>query len=112
MIISRELGSANIDIFALSEVRRESTGNVIEKGHTIYWSGGVTKEADVGFAISNRLINNTTIDLLPVSDRIMVLRLTSGDFLKIVCVYGPTMQRPDNEKELFYESLNQVINST
>ena len=53
-IISRELVSSNIDICALSEVRRERTGNIIEKDHTIYWSGGDTKEADVGFAISNK----------------------------------------------------------
>ena len=59
-IISRELESENIDICALSEVRRERTGNIIEKYHTIYWSGGDTKEAGVGFAISNRLIKNIT----------------------------------------------------
>ena len=112
-IISNELESANIDICALSEVRRERTGNVIEKYHTIYWSGGETKEAGVGFAISNRLVTTITPILLPISDSIMVLRLqlASGDFLKIVSVYGPTMQRTDNEKEHFYESLNQVVNS-
>ena len=42
---------------------------------------------------------------------VLRLQLTSGDFLTIVSVYGPTMQCPDNEKEHFYESLNQVVNS-
>ena len=40
----------------------------------------------------------------------MVLRLhlKSGEFLKLVSVYGPTMQRSDEEKEHFYGSLNAV----
>ena len=42
---------------------------------------------------------------------VLRLQLTPGVFLKIVSVYGPTMQRPDNKKEHFYESLNQVVNS-
>ena len=88
-IISRELATANIDICALSEVRREGTGNIVERDHTIHWSG-----AGVGFAVSNRL-SNVTLELKPVSERIMVLRLhlKSGKFLKLVSVYGPTMQR-------------------
>lgn len=111
-IISKELETARIDICALSEVRRERTGNIVEKDYTIYWSGGNKKEAGVGFAISNRL-SNVTLDLLPVSDRIMVLRLQlkSGEFLKLVSVYGPTMQRSNEEKEHFYESLNTVVNA-
>ena len=50
---------ANIDICALSEVRREGTGNIVERDHTIHWSGGNKKCADVGFAVSNRLSNVT-----------------------------------------------------
>ena len=112
-IISKELKSANIDICALSEVRRESTGNVVEKDYTIYWSGGTKKEAGVGFAISN-VLSNVTLNITPISDRIMCLRLelTSGEYLKLVSVYGPTMQRPQEEKELFYSQLNSVVNST
>ena len=114
VIISRELEAANIDIGVLSEVRRERTGNIIEKDHTIYWSGRDTKEAGVGFAISNRLINTATLDLQPVSDRVMVLRLQliSGDFLKIVTVYGPTMQRSDTEKEHFYNPVTKLSTPT
>ena len=75
-------------------VRREGTGNIVERNHTIHWSGGNKKEAGVGFAVSNRL-SNVTLDLKPVSERIMVLRLQlqSGEFLKLMSVYGPTMQR-------------------
>ena len=105
--------SANIDICALSEVRREATGNVVEKNYTIYWSDGTKKVAGVDFAISNSL-SNVTFGLTLVSDRVMCLRLelTSGEYLKLVSVYGPTMQRPQEEKELFYSQLNTIVDST
>ena len=81
---------------------REGTGNIVENDYTIYWSGGARKEAGVGFAISNSL-SNVTLDLKPISDRLMCLRLqlTSGEYLKLVSVSGPNMQRSQEEKELF-----------
>ena len=74
-IIFKELDKYNIDICALSEVRRPGSGNVIERSHTIFWSGGEKKEAGVGFAISNNLLTNTDLNPISVSDRMMYLRL-------------------------------------
>ena len=48
-LICRELEHANIDICALSEVRRPGTGNIVERSHTIFWSGGSERTAGVGF---------------------------------------------------------------
>ena len=53
-IICRALEEADVDICALSEVRRPGTGNIKERSHTIYWSGGEDKTAGVGFAVSNK----------------------------------------------------------
>eukprot|EP00111_Clytia_hemisphaerica_P006136 TCONS_00017772-protein len=98
-IISHELHNARIDICAFSEVRREGTGNLTEKEYSFYWSGGASKEAGVGFAISNSL-SNVHLD---ISDRLVTLRiqLKSGVHLKLVSVYAPTIQRSQEEKELF-----------
>ena len=111
-IITRELAKANIDICALSEVRREGQGNLVERDYTIYWSGGTKKEAGVGFAISNKL-SSFEMTTVPINDRLMVLRtrLNSGKYLKLVSVYAPTMQRTQEEKELFYQSLTDVLRS-
>ena len=35
---------------------------------------------------------------------VLRLQLKSGEFLKLMSVYGPTMQRSDEEKEHFYGS--------
>ena len=66
-IICRELERAEIDICALTEVRRPNSGNIVEKSHTIFWSGGQDKNAGVGFAVSNKLENITP---QPINDQL------------------------------------------
>ena len=109
-IICRALEEADVDICALSEVRRPGTGNVKERSHTIYWSGGKDKTAGVGFAVSNKFSH---INPVPISDRIMTARveLKNNVHLTLISVYGPTMQRPELEKEQFYEQLGECITS-
>ena len=105
-IICRELEKAQIDIFALSEVRRPGSGNVIERSHTIFWSGGEKKEAGVGFAINYKLVAQG-MNPNPINDRLMTLRiqLRSGVHRTLISAYAPTMQRTQEEKEQFYEKL-------
>lgn len=67
-IICKELEKAGIHICALSEVRRPQLGNIKEKSHTIFWSGGEYRMAGVGFAISNKY---DQIIPVPVNDRLM-----------------------------------------
>ena len=106
-IICKELDKAAIDICALSEVRRPGTGNLVEKSHTIFWSGSDKREAGVGFAIRNDLLNHSDLNPIPINDRISTLRvmLKDDDYLTLISLYGPTMQRTQEEKEQFYEKL-------
>jgi len=46
---------------------------MIEKSHTIFWSGNDKKEAGVGFAINNNLLNQSDLNPNPISDRISTL---------------------------------------
>ena len=107
-IICRELERAVIEICALTEVRRPKSGNIVEKSHTIFWSGGQDKNACVGFAVSNKLENITP---QPINDRLITCRidLQNGNFLTLVSAYTPTMQRTVEEKELFYENLGECM---
>ena len=109
-IICRELEKAHIDICALSEVRRENVGNVIERSHTIFWSGGENREAGVGFAVNNKLVVQG-MNPNPINERLMTLRiqLRSGAHLMLISAYAPTMQRSQEEKEEFYEKLGDCL---
>ena len=109
-IICRELENANIDICALSEVRRPGTGNIVEWSHTIFWSGSEEKAAGVGFAISNKLAAQG-INPVPINNRLMTvqIQLRNGERLTLISVYAPTMQITQEEKESFYEKLGSCI---
>ena len=74
-IICKELEKASIYICTLSEVRRPGTGNLVEKSHTIFWSGSDKKEAGVGFANRNELLNQYDLNPTPRNDRISTLRI-------------------------------------
>ena len=107
-IICRELEKADIDICALSEVRRPGSGNIKERSHTIFWSGGEDRTAGVSFAISNKLAH---INPVPVNNRLMTVRVPLNDntYFTLISVYAPTMQRSAVEKEGFYEKLSECI---
>ena len=106
-LICRELEKASIDICALSEVRRPGTRNIGERSHTIFWSGGEERTAGIGFAVSN-LLATQGISPTPISDRLMSMRiqLKGGDNLTFISVYPPAIQRPQEEKEQFYECVS------
>ena len=112
-IICRELENANNDICAVSEVRRTGSGNIIERSHTIFWSGNEEKTAGVCFAISNKLAAQG-INPVPINDRLMTvqIQLRKGERLTLISVYTPTIQRTQEEKENFYEKLGNCVAAT
>ena len=89
-IICRELEKVEVDICALGEVRDLESGNVIERSHTIFWSGNEKKEAGVCFAIDNEILPQGRMNPIPINDRLMTLRLqlASGSHLTFISVYG------------------------
>ena len=111
-IICRELGKTCIDICALSEVRRRGIGNIVERSHTIFWSGGETKEAGVGFAINNKLVPHMA-NPIPINNRLMTLHIETQQWFSFNAnqVYGPTMQRTQEEKVIFYDQLSDCLDN-
>ena len=65
----------------------------------------------MGFAIRNELISKYDLNPNPINDRVSTLRimLKENDYLTLISVYGPTMQRTQEEKEQFYEQLGDCL---
>ncbi|XP_069998486.1 uncharacterized protein [Penaeus vannamei] len=109
-LVDRELARYGIDIAALSETRLTGHGNLTEQNYTFYWSGGVSHQAGVAFAIQNGL----RLESFPegISNRLMKLGLplSSKCQLTLLSVYALTMTHYITSKTNFYVSLGQALN--
>lgn len=117
-IIARELKRFNIDIAALSETRLADEGNLKEEkgGYTFFWKGKPADEPrihGVGFAIKNRLISQLSESPVGINERLMTLRLklSNNQMATAVSAYAPTLDSQDEDKEVFYATLDQVLSN-
>ncbi len=113
-VIDRELSRLNVDIAGLQETRLADSGTLRETNYTFFWHGKSSDEprqCGVGFAVKNTLI----AFIEPPSsgtERILTLRLsTSSGPVNILSVYAPSLYSTPEEKDQFYEALDQVISS-
>lgn len=115
-LVARELRRYNIDIAALSETHLADEGERIEHGggYTVFWKGTCPNEprrSGVGFAIKNELTKKLNEHPVYISDRVISLRLhlENNNFLNLISVYAPTLDKSDELKDNFYEELTQTI---
>ena len=111
-VIDRELSRLNVDIACLQETRLADSGTIREAGYTFFWQGRSLDEPrqhGVGFAVKNSLIPF----IEPPSagtERILVLRLsTFTGPANIISAYAPTLSSSSEDKDQFYEALDEVI---
>ena len=115
-LVASELARYKINLAGLQETRLSGVGQMKESSHTFFWSGrpdGVRREAGVGFAIENSLVERLTASPVPVSDRIMTLRTAIGEqnFVTFIVAYAPTLCGSDEEKDHFYGDLENILSS-
>lgn len=118
-IVARELLRYNIDVAALSETHLADEGELMEHGggYTFFWKGLPSSEqrrSGVGFAIKNQIVKQLRECPIHISDRLTTLRLRlngNNNYLNIISVYAPTLDKSDDIKDRFYEELTQCIGS-
>ncbi|CAH2216095.1 jg1063, partial [Pararge aegeria aegeria] len=115
-IVARELGRYNVDIAALSETHLADEGELTENGggYTFYWKGNSAAEprrSGVGFAIKNNIVSRMEECPIHISDRVTSLRLhlANDNFLNLISVYAPTMDKSEDIKDKFYEEVTQTL---
>lgn len=118
-LVGRELARYNVDIAALSETRLGDIGQVTEvgAGYTFFWSGRGQEErrdAGVGFAVKNHLVNQLASQPKGINDRLMTLQLHlfGKKAATIISAYAPTMTNSDEIKIKFYNDLEVIIAAT
>ena len=115
-LVGRELARHKVDIAALIETRLAEEGQLKETGagFTFFWSRRAQddrREAGVGFAVRNELVNKLSSLPQGINDRIMTKTLTFTEKKQatIISAYAPTMTNPDHIKYQFYEELNSLV---
>ena len=115
-LIACELARYNIDIAALSEARLPDEGSLVEMGtgYTFFWSGLPTVARHihgVGFAVRTALLQSTQESPIAIDERLITLRLPLANihFSTLVSVYSPTLDSPDDVKDIFYDTLYSIL---
>ena len=114
-LVGREFGRYKIEIAALSETSLAEVGEIKEvgAGYTLFWTGRKSeerREAGVGFAIKTDLVGKLSGHPKGI-DRLMTLRvpLSGNKHATIISAHAPTMTKPDEVKDKFYDDLDSVI---
>ena len=115
-LVCKELARFDIDVAALSETRLPGEGNIREAGtgYTIFWKGKAPEEPrihGVGFAIRSQLVQRHNLAPKAISERLMTVRMpiTRNRHLTLISVYAPTLTSTDEDKDAFYNQLDDTI---
>ena len=110
--VINEMKRYQLDILGVSEMRWTESGKTDLDGMTVYYSGGTKHERGVGI-ILNKAMSGAVIAWEPVNDRIITVRLQTRLMkVTLVQVYAPTNASDDEEKDSFYELLQDVLDAT
>jgi len=112
--VVREMERLRIDILGVSEMRWRGNGKFGMTAHTIYYTGNNEPNhyKGVGFIVAKK-VNDAVRNFVPQSDHVALLQLNGkGVNINIVQVYAPTSNSDEEELEVFYKSISEVLKMT
>lgn len=105
-----EIKRYGIDIAAIQETRWKGQGEISKNNFTLRYSGAEKQgQYGVGFIIMGKL-KESIMEFNPISERMAYLRIETKPFnLSILNIYAPTEVSSVEEKETFYDLLEEEI---
>ncbi|XP_030747799.1 craniofacial development protein 2-like [Sitophilus oryzae] len=107
-----ELDHIKWDVVGLCEIRRRGEHLVnLKSGHSFYFVGDENSSfGGTSFLIHKRHRQNI-VSLKKISNRVvyLVLRLSTRYEIKIIQVYAPTTDHPDEEVDIFYDDVDFAL---
>jgi len=110
--VSNMLSRWNVDICCLQETGWRGSGSMVIGEYKFMWRGGWGGRGGVGMAIARKWEEEEemVVELREVNERIMVVKMAvGGEILNVVSVYAPQAGRLEEEKESFYDALDDVV---
>ena len=100
-----------LGILGISEMRWTGSNSLISEGVSVYYSGGSKHEKGVGILLSQE-VTRAMLSWEPINDRIITMRLQANHTkVTIIQVYAPTNAASDQEKNEFYEQLQDILDA-
>ncbi|KDR20788.1 Craniofacial development protein 2, partial [Zootermopsis nevadensis] len=104
-----EIDTNNVCIVDVSEVRWRDQGDFESGSYHMYYSGGESAERGVTIVIQ-KWIKKRIIKVQACSDRLMYMKLNAEPVdILIMQVYMPTSDHDDEEVEIIYEKIEEII---
>jgi hypothetical protein len=110
--VIKEFESYNISLLGISEARWTGSGRRrLDSGHTILYSGRDDGQHREGVALlMTREVERALIEWTPINERLMIARFHSRyTKLTMITCYAPTEDKEEEEKDKFYEQLQNSI---
>ena len=115
--VMKEMKRMKIEIMGVAETCWDNEGTFTtelpEKDggdkFKVFFSGGEKRRRGVGVIVKEE-VGRSIMICVPISERIIIMRLKMMPInMLIVQIYAPCEKDEDEEKERFYESLDQAI---
>ena len=102
----------NVDILCLQETKwKGSKARNIGGGCKIFYYGADGRKNGIGIVLREKLVESV-LEVKRVSDRLMAMKLeVNGSILNIVSAYAPQVNYSMEEKNDFWEDLDELIES-
>lgn len=106
-----EMKKYQLGILGISEMRWTGSGSMVSEGVSVYYSGGSKHEKGVGILLSQE-VTRAMLSWEPINDRIITMRIQSSHTkVTIIQAYAPTNAAQDQDKNEFYEQLQDILDA-
>jgi len=107
------LAERQMDVVCVQEVRWRGSGcrlfGAIGKRYKLFWMGSKAKTDGVGIFVAEKWVDSV-VSVERHSDRVLVLKMVSGDcLLNVFTVYAPQTGKPVEEKESFWDDVFHLV---
>jgi hypothetical protein len=98
----------SIKLMALQEIKWLHSGTMDTRNFSLMYSCGAKREFGTGFLI-HQSIRKDIIAFKPINERMCWIRMKCRFFnVTFICIHAPTEEKTEEEKEAFYNKLEEI----
>ena len=112
-VVKREMARVNIDILGISKLKWTGMGEFNSDDHYIYYCRQKCLRRNGVAIVVNKRVQNAVLGCNLKNDRMISVHFQSKPFsITVIQVYAPNSNTEEAEVELFYEDLQDLLETT